>query len=70
MASSPLLVSLDRCQVVRRSNSSIWAFSIRSWTPSAARHARATSGSRQHIEQLINTVASDRRDNPELGKMG
>jgi hypothetical protein len=28
------------------------------------------TGIGDQIEQLINTVASDRRDNPELGKMG
>ena len=34
MASSRLLVSLDRCQaMIRRSNSRICAFNIRSWAP-------------------------------------
>src|SRR4029078_9181880 len=47
MSSSRLLASLDRCQAtIRRSNSSIRAFSIRNWAPRAAMHARATSGNR------------------------
>src|SRR5947207_13904967 len=47
IASSRLLVSLDRCQaVIIRSNSKICALSIRSWAPRAARHARAISGTR------------------------
>ena len=42
-----LLVSLERCQAkIRRSNSRICAFNIRSCAPRAARHARATSGTR------------------------
>src|SRR5207249_2178598 len=47
IASSRLLVSLDRCQaVIIRSNSKICALSIRSWAPRAARHARAISRTR------------------------
>jgi len=39
MASSRLLVSLDRCQArIRRSNSRICAFNVRSWAP--RRHRR------------------------------
>ncbi len=59
ISSSRLLVSLDRCQArIRRSNSRIWAFSIRSWTPRAARHARATSGSRLSLESATMSSSS------------
>ena len=50
--------------------------SIRSWLPSATRHARATSGHPFVIgigddpEQLLDTMASNRRYEPELSKMG
>src|SRR2546426_7899555 len=77
IASSRLLVSLDRCQtVIIRSNSKICALSIRSWAPRAARHARAIS---RHPfvtrvgddpEQFLDTIAPDRSDDPVLGKMG
>ena len=42
----------------------------------AVRHSRATSGTRSSfglandIEQLLDTVAADRRDNPEFGQVG
>jgi hypothetical protein len=50
--------------------------SIRSWLPSATRYARATSGHPFVIgigddpEQLLDTMASYRRYDPELSKMG
>ena len=50
--------------------------STRSWAPSAARHARATSGTRLSLgsattlEQLLDTMAPDRRHDPELCEMG
>ena len=85
IASSRLLTSFERCQaVMRRSNSRICAFSARSWVPSTATHARATSGNlgvsgivlmplitsiSYNAEQLFDTIAPDRRDDPELGKM-
>jgi hypothetical protein len=45
IASSRRLVSLDRCQAMIRRSNFRRAFSRRSWTPRAARQARATSGS-------------------------
>ena len=59
-----------------RSNSRICALSIRNWAPSAAR--QAPRNFRQPLvtcvsddpEQFLNTIATDRRDDPELGKMG
>src|SRR5262249_8752027 len=76
ISSSRLLVSLDRCQaLIIRSNSRICALSTRSWAPSAARHARATSGTRLSLGSATTSSSSstplpDRRDDPELGKMG
>jgi hypothetical protein len=51
ISSSRRLVSLDRCQaLIIRSNSRIYAFSIRNWSPRAATHARATSSNRLSFE--------------------
>ena len=47
LSSRRLLASLERCQaMMRRSNSRICAFSIRSCAPRAATQSRATSGTR------------------------
>jgi len=76
ISSSRRLVSLDRCQaLIIRSNSRIRSLSSRSWAPSAARHARATSGTRLSLGSATTSSSSstplpDRRDDPELGKMG
>src|SRR5262245_4138798 len=77
ISSSRLLVSLDRCQaLIIRSNSRICALSTRSWAPSAARHARATSGTRLSLGSATTpsssstAIATDRRDDSELCKMG
>jgi hypothetical protein len=77
MASSRRLVALDRCQAkIRRSNSRICAFNIRSCVPRAARHARATSGRRWSLairgnsKQLLDILASHRGYGPELGHVG
>ena len=62
--------------MITRSNSRICCFSLRSWAPRAARHRRgqprelAVTCIGDDIEQLLDTLASDRRDDPELGKMG
>src|SRR5712691_7026895 len=75
IASSRLLVALDRCQaMIIRSNSRICSLHLRSWAPRAARHARATSGTRLSFGSAITSssasIASDRRYDPELGQMG
>src|SRR6266700_1859326 len=76
ISSSRLLVSLDRCQaMISRSNSRIWVFSTRRWAPRATRHARNlgyafVTGIGDNIEQCLDPIASDRRDDAELGKMG
>ena len=60
--------------MIRRSNSRICAFNLRNWVPSAATHARASSGTRLSlgsatILQFLYALASDRSNDPELGKM-
>ena len=77
IASSRLLVSLDRCQAMMcRSNSRTCALSMRSCRPKAARHSRVTSGNpivirvSDDIEQLFDTVSTNRRNDAELGKVG
>src|SRR5512132_780815 len=71
MSSSRLLVSLDRCQaMIRRSNSSIWAFRRPQLGAkggnTCARHLGkpVIAAIGDDIEQLLNTAASDRRDVP------
>src|SRR6516162_3602500 len=77
ISSSRRLVSLERCQaMIRRSNSKILAFQ--------GLHLGAESGNTcacnlgqsfvafisDDLQQLFDTMASDRCDNPKLGKMG
>jgi glycine/D-amino acid oxidase-like deaminating enzyme len=60
ISSSRLLASLDRCQaLIIRSNSRICFLRTRSWAPSAARHARATSGTRLSVGSAM--IASSSR---------
>src|SRR5882762_2207563 len=74
-SSSRMLISLDRCQVlIIRSNSRTCSLSLRSCVPRAARHARylwnsLVTWTGDDIEQFLNTIASDRSDDPELSKM-
>ena len=71
------LVSLDRCHaLIIRSNSRICFIIPSSWAPSATRHRTCNLGQPFIIrigddsEQLLDALATDRRNNPELGKMG
>ena len=72
-----MLISSDRCQaLISRSNSSTCSLILRNCAPNADRHARAISGIRlsfgsaKTLEQFLDTVAPDRCNDPELGKMG
>ena len=71
MSSSPRLSSLDRCQaLIMRSNCRICAFCVRNWAPRAANLGQPLIiciGS--NPEQLLDTLASDRRDDPKLCKI-
>ena len=62
--------------MIIRSKFKICALSIRSWPPRAATTCACNLGQPlvtcigDDIEQLLHTLAPDRRDDPKLGKMG
>src|SRR5215471_6778445 len=76
IASSRLLAAFDRCHaMIRRSNSRLCVFNMRSCAPRAATQGACNirhpliAGVGHHLEKLLHASASDRRDDAELGKM-
>src|SRR6516162_9001107 len=77
ISSSRRLVSLERCQaMIRRSNSKILAFQGLQLGAESGNTCPCNLGQSfvafisDDLQQLFDTMASDRCDNPKLGKMG